>query len=69
MLFFADPDLMKGDGIYSRYFSAHEGGSGAYTFEVSVSDNGNTAYTWHQGHKSEDPVITSEYFCLLQLFA
>lgn len=37
---------MKGDGIYSRYFSPAVGGPGVYTFEVTVSDNGNTAYTW-----------------------
>lgn len=41
-----DPDITKGDGIYTRYFSANNGGPGLYTFEVTVSDNGNTAYTW-----------------------
>lgn len=41
-----DPDLMKGDGIYSRYFSPSVGGAGVYTFEVTVTDNGNTAYSW-----------------------
>ncbi|XP_058812546.1 calcium-activated chloride channel regulator 1-like [Topomyia yanbarensis] len=40
-----DPDITKGDGVYSRYFNAEEfGGAGAYQFEVTVSDNGNTAY-------------------------
>lgn len=40
-----DPDVTKGDGIYSRYFSAASvGGAGMYTFEVTVTDNGNTAY-------------------------
>lgn len=40
-----DPDVTKGDGIYSRYFSAASaGGAGLYTFEVTVTDNGNTAY-------------------------
>ncbi|KAL1122002.1 hypothetical protein AAG570_003409, partial [Ranatra chinensis] len=58
-----DPDLMKGDGVYSRYFSAHMGGSGAYTFEVAASDNGNTAYTWQSGHKFEEDVITSVSCC------
>lgn len=43
---FLDPDLMKGDGIYSRYFSPSVGGVGVYTFEVTVTDNGNTAYSW-----------------------
>lgn len=40
-----DPDITKGDGIYSRYFSAVETGSGIYNFEISVTDNGNTAYS------------------------
>ncbi|XP_001850631.2 calcium-activated chloride channel regulator 1 [Culex quinquefasciatus] len=41
-----DPDITKGDGVYSRYFNAEEfGGAGAYQFEVTVSDNGNTAYS------------------------
>ncbi|XP_055526468.1 calcium-activated chloride channel regulator 1-like [Wyeomyia smithii] len=41
-----DPDVTKGDGVYSRYFNAEEyGGMGAYQFEVTVSDNGNTAYS------------------------
>ncbi|GLV34560.1 hypothetical protein CBL_09041 [Carabus blaptoides fortunei] len=40
-----DPDVTKGDGIYTRYFSAGlAGGPGMYTFEVMVTDNGNTAY-------------------------
>lgn len=37
---------MKGDGIYSRYFSPAVGGPGMYTFDVTVTDNGNTAYSW-----------------------
>ncbi|KRT85172.1 hypothetical protein AMK59_1209, partial [Oryctes borbonicus] len=41
-----DPDITKGDGIYSRYFSASNTGPGVYSFEVTVSDNGNTAFTW-----------------------
>lgn len=49
---------MKGDGIYSRYFSACMGGTGEYTFEVTVSDNGNTAYTWQHGHTYEGPLVT-----------
>lgn len=40
-----DPDITKGDGVYTRYFSAAAGGPGVYTFEVTVSDNGNTAYS------------------------
>lgn len=46
-----DPDITKGDGVYTRYFSADEWGPGFYTFEVSVSDNGNTAYTWSESSK------------------
>uniref|UniRef100_A0A1B6L3U4 Calcium-activated chloride channel N-terminal domain-containing protein n=1 Tax=Graphocephala atropunctata TaxID=36148 RepID=A0A1B6L3U4_9HEMI len=48
-----DPDLMKGDGIYSRYFSPSVGGPGVYTFEVTVTDNGNTAYSWQ--HEMRQP--------------
>lgn len=49
-----DPDITKGDGVYSRYFSAASDGPGIYMFEVTVSDNGNTAYS------SQDP---SNYNC------
>lgn len=38
----SDPDTMKGDGIYSRYFS---GNPGIYRFEVVVTDHGQTAYS------------------------
>ncbi|GLG98032.1 Uncharacterized protein GBIM_04671 [Gryllus bimaculatus] len=41
-----DPDVTKGDGIYSRYFSAAGSATGLYTFEIIVTDNGNTAYSW-----------------------
>lgn len=42
-----DPDITRGDGVYSRYFIGHaSGGAGTYRFEVNVDDNGNTAYTW-----------------------
>jgi calcium-activated chloride channel regulator 3/4 len=42
-----DPDITRGDGVYSRYFIGHaSGGAGTYRFEVQVDDNGNTAYTW-----------------------
>ncbi|XP_059491187.1 calcium-activated chloride channel regulator 1-like [Neocloeon triangulifer] len=42
-----DPDITRGDGVYSRYFTGHaQGGAGTYRFEVLVDDNGNTAYTW-----------------------
>ncbi|KAK9507731.1 hypothetical protein O3M35_007519 [Rhynocoris fuscipes] len=58
-----DPDIMKGDGVYSRYFSACMGGTGEYTFEVTVSDNGNTAYTWQYGHQYEGPLLTDVPCC------
>lgn len=38
-----DPDVTKGDGVYSRYFAVDE--PGMYRFSVKVSDNGNTAYS------------------------
>ncbi|CAG9863807.1 unnamed protein product [Phyllotreta striolata] len=46
-----DPDITKGDGIYTKYFSAAEWGPGLYNFEVKASDNGNTAYTWSDNFK------------------
>ncbi|KAF5270568.1 hypothetical protein FQR65_LT05466 [Abscondita terminalis] len=49
-----DPDITRGDGVYTRYFSAAEGGPGTYTFEVTVTDNGNTAYTWQGSFKTRD---------------
>lgn len=42
-----DADVTRGDGIYSRYFTAKE--SGMVRFQVTVTDNGNTAYTVEQG--------------------
>lgn len=49
-----DPDLTRGDGVYSRYFSTLKGGAGVYTFEVVVTDNGNTAYTWKENRNDEE---------------
>lgn len=49
-----DPDITKGDGVYTRYFSPASGGPGIYMFEAVVTDNGNTAYS------SQDP---SNYNC------
>lgn len=49
---------MKGDGIYSRYFSPSVGGPGVYTFEVTVTDNGNTAYSWQ--HEMKEPGLNLE---------
>ncbi|XP_047110046.1 calcium-activated chloride channel regulator 1-like [Schistocerca piceifrons] len=46
-----DPDITKGDGVYSRYFTAQA--EGMYTFEISVMDNGNTAYSWQDIAVSE----------------
>ncbi|KAK9738117.1 hypothetical protein QE152_g10119 [Popillia japonica] len=51
-----DPDITKGDGIYTRYFSAANGGPGLYTFEVTVSDNGNTAFTWQSSSDENEDV-------------
>ncbi|CAD7094161.1 unnamed protein product [Hermetia illucens] len=39
-----DPDITKGDGVYSRYFSTAISGPGMYRFDILVDDNGNTAY-------------------------
>lgn len=48
-----DPDVTRGDGVYSRYWSASSTGPGAYTFEVTVTDNGNTAYCSLEGPNDE----------------
>ncbi|KAG5666353.1 hypothetical protein PVAND_014387 [Polypedilum vanderplanki] len=37
-----DPDVTRGDGIYSRYFMAED--IGMHQFAIKISDNGNTAY-------------------------
>lgn len=60
-----DPDITKGDGIYTKYFSAAAGGPGTYNFQVLVSDNGNTAYTWHG-----TPKLDGKYciFCCLKTY-
>lgn len=39
-----DPDITKGDGIYTRYFYPN-GKAGTYQFDIEVTDNGNTAYS------------------------
>lgn len=55
-----DPDITKGDGVYTRYFNAGDNGPGLYNFEVIVDDNGNTAYTWTEsGEVSEKPCCGS----------
>ncbi|XP_050298219.1 calcium-activated chloride channel regulator 4-like [Anthonomus grandis grandis] len=47
-----DPDITKGDGVYTRYFSPEE--AGLYTFEALVSNNDNTAYIWSSSKHNED---------------
>ncbi|CRK98605.1 CLUMA_CG011964, isoform A [Clunio marinus] len=37
-----DPDITKGDGIYTRYFIPPD--VGMWKFQIYVNDNGNTAY-------------------------
>ncbi|EFA08980.2 calcium-activated chloride channel regulator 4 [Tribolium castaneum] len=49
-----DPDVTKGDGVYTRYFNVGENGQGLYNFEVTVNDNGNTAYTWTESGEFDD---------------
>ncbi|VVC30488.1 Hypothetical protein CINCED_3A006904 [Cinara cedri] len=58
-----DPDLMKGDGIYSRYFNPMVGGPGIYTFEITVSDSGNIAYTWQHKNMDRNPVNSESNCC------
>lgn len=49
-----DPDIMKNDGIYSKYFNVMNLGSGTYNFEAIVTDNGNTAYSWQEYTKQKN---------------
>lgn len=48
-----DPDITKGDGIYTRYFNPSQMGAGAYQFDIHVSDNGNTAYSVPSNYRSD----------------
>lgn len=41
-----DPDITRGDGIYTRYFAVTE--PGMYVFKIQATDNGNTAYAKEQ---------------------
>ena len=43
-LYFADPDLTSGDGIYSRYIT-HYPAPGRYSFIVNANNNKDRAYT------------------------
>lgn len=54
-----DPDVTKGDGVYTRYWTAAAAGPGAYTFEVTATDNGNTAYCALEG-PGEEPCCGSK---------
>lgn len=47
-----DPDITKGDGVYTRYFSPEE--AGIYTFGAVITNNDNTAYTWSSSKNNED---------------
>ncbi|KAK6645164.1 hypothetical protein RUM43_001440 [Polyplax serrata] len=58
-----DPDLMKGDGIYSKYWSPVNGGKGTYTIDITVTDSGNTAYSWNDGFfipQNDEPCCGSQ---------
>ena len=41
--FISDPDLVEGDGIYSRYLGHHKL-TGRYKFIVTIHDNDNQAF-------------------------
>lgn len=47
-----DPDITRGDGIYTRYFSSQSNVS-VYQFDVQVNDNGNTAYSIPFGYNAQ----------------
>lgn len=48
-----DPDITRGDGIYSRYFNPVSAGAGIYQFDIQVTDNGNTAYSLSDGYNAD----------------
>ncbi|XP_034250009.1 calcium-activated chloride channel regulator 2-like [Thrips palmi] len=58
-----DPDLMRGDGIYSRYFSTLMSGAGTYTFHVTVTDNGHTAYSWKENRQGQHSPVEGYGSC------
>ena len=41
-----NPDLMAGDGVYSRYLTKYPG-AGRYTFQAYVDDNGEKVVNLH----------------------
>lgn len=51
-----DPDVTKGDGIYTRYFNVAGSGAGAYKFDIVVTDNGNTAYSLSDNYMLDNGV-------------
>lgn len=53
-----DPDITRGDGIYSRFFSADD--PGLYKFSIQATDNGNTAYT----HSKQGKAPQNYFFSL-----
>ena len=48
MCLISDPDLMSGDGIYSRHLTIYPS-PGRYIFTITVTDNNNTAYVHNVG--------------------
>lgn len=48
-----DPDITRGDGIYTRYFNPVSSGAGTYQFDIQVTDNGNTAYSLPDGYNAD----------------
>lgn len=52
-----DPDVTKGDGVYTRYFNVAGSGKGAYKFDIVVTDNGNTAYTLADNYQMENDAV------------
>lgn len=45
MLSFLDPDITRGDGVYTRYFGRYFRGAGTYTVTLSVDAMDGRAYT------------------------
>ena len=54
----SDPDIVSGDGIYSRYLGRYSD-PGRYRFTISVDDNDNTAYYIEETNEVEKPPLST----------
>ena len=54
----SDPDIVSGDGIYSRYLGRYSD-PGRYRFTISVDDNDNTAYYIEETNEVQKPPLST----------